>query len=117
MKTKQLLTQDLKTGDITIMSNVTSVTVTGTRIARVEEIPGHEPEMPSAVHVDFQVKQPSHLSAVLEGTEDLGLILQLEDAVELGVLLIAMGMEHKTADETAAVMARLSTLIAACQSD
>ncbi|WP_198011472.1 hypothetical protein [Synechococcus sp. PCC 7335] len=45
---KQLLTQALKTGDITIISNVTSVTAIGTRVARVEEIPGHEQESPMA---------------------------------------------------------------------
>ncbi|WP_227500080.1 hypothetical protein [Synechococcus sp. PCC 7335] len=108
---KQLLTQALKTGDITVISNVTSVTAVGTKVARVEEIAGHEQESPSAVHVDFKVKQPSHLPAVLEDTESLGLILQLEDAVELGLLLVAMGMEHKSPDEIEKLTARLSNLI------
>ena len=117
MKTKQLLTQELKTGDITVISNVTSVRVVGTKIARVEEIPGHELESPSAVHVDFEVKQPSRLAAVLEGTENLGLILQLDDAIELGKLLLAMGMEHKTPDEVAAIMDRLSQQIEDFQVD
>ncbi len=117
MKTNQLLTEDLKTGDITIISNVTSFTVTGTKIARVEEIPGHEQESPSAVHVDFEVKQPRNLLAEQEETKNLGLILQLNDAVELGVLLVAMGMEHKTPDQAVEVTARLSKLIADFQPD
>ena len=111
MKTKQFLTQDLHTGDITVMSNVTSVTVAGTKISRVEKIPGHELENPSAIYVNFEVKQPSHLHAVLEDTEALGLIVELDDAVELGLLLVAMGMEHKAPDEIATVKNRLSTLI------
>lgn len=115
MKTKQLLTQDLKTGDITIMSNVTSVTATCTKVARVEEMPGQEQENPSAIHVDFQVKQPSHFHTVLEDTETLGLILGLGDAVELGLLLVAMGMEHKTPDEAAALMTRLSKMMSEFQ--
>lgn len=112
MKTKQLLTQKIKTGDITVVSNVTSVNAVGTTIARVEEIPGHERESPSAIHVDFEVKQPSHLPAVLEDTEALCLILQLEDAVEIGLLLVAMGAEHKTPTEIEQLTTRLSQLIA-----
>lgn len=107
----KLLSRTVKTGDITVMSNVTSVTVVGTKVSRVEEIPGHEQESPSAVHIDFEVKQPSHLPAVLEDTEVLGMILQLEDAVELGLLLVAMGLEHKTPEQVAEITARLNRLV------
>jgi hypothetical protein len=109
MKTK-LLSQALTTGDITVMSNVTSVTVAGTKVSRVEEVPGHEQESPSSVHIDFEVKQPSHLPAVLADTETLGMILQLEDAVELGLLLVAMGLEHKTPNQVADIISRLTRL-------
>jgi cell shape-determining protein MreC len=64
MKTK-LFTRNLKTGDITVTSNVTSVTVNGTRISRVEEIPGHERESPSAIYIDLTVQQPVKLHDVL----------------------------------------------------
>ncbi|MEM1241663.1 MAG: hypothetical protein AAGI45_17645 [Cyanobacteria bacterium P01_H01_bin.26] len=111
MKTKQLLTQDLATSEITVISNHASVTVAGTKVARVEEIPGYEQENPSMVHVDFKVKNPSHQPEVLDNTEDLGLILELNDAVDLGLLLVAMGMEHKTPEEIEATMMQLSKLI------
>ncbi|EKU99651.1 hypothetical protein Lepto7375DRAFT_1715 [Leptolyngbya sp. PCC 7375] len=112
MNAKQLLVQPLKTGDITVISNVTSVTVNANKISRLEKIPGHEQESPSTVHVDFDVNQPSRLAAVLEETKELGLILELEDAVQLGIFLIAMGMENATPDDISAIMTRLSKLIA-----
>ncbi|MEM7064433.1 MAG: hypothetical protein AAF572_14880 [Cyanobacteria bacterium P01_B01_bin.77] len=111
MKTKQLLTQDLTTSEITVISNHTSVTVAGTKVARVEEIPGYEQEHPSMVHVDFKVKNPSRQPKVLDNTEDLGLILELNDAVDLGLLLVAMGMEHKAPEEIKVTMMRLAKLI------
>jgi hypothetical protein len=48
----------------------------------------------------------------LEATEEVDLILNLEDAVELGLLMVAMGMEHKTDDDIAKILSRLSELIA-----
>ena len=111
MKTQQLLTQDLTTSEITVISNHASVTVTGTKVSRVEEIPGHEQENPSMVHVDFKVKNPSQQPEVLDNTEDLGLILKLEDAVDLGLLLVDMGMEHKPPEAIKGTITRLSKLI------
>jgi hypothetical protein len=108
----KLFTRKIKTGDITLMSNVTSVTVNGTRISRVEEIPEHERESPSAIYIDLTVQQPVKLHDVLEATEEVDLILNLEDAVELGLLMVAMGMEHKTDDEIKTIMSQLSQLIA-----
>ncbi|MEM8807908.1 MAG: hypothetical protein AAGF01_17955 [Cyanobacteria bacterium P01_G01_bin.38] len=107
METKRLLAQDFKTGEITVISNVTSITVTGNKIARLEQL-AHKQESSSTVHVDFTVKQPSHLPAVLEETEELGLILKPDDAVKLGVLLIAMGMEDKMSEIVTMVMELLS---------
>ena len=112
MKTKKLLPQALHTGDITIMSNVTCITATGDKVARFEESWRDGVKNPAAVHVDFEVKQSSHLRAVLEDTQSLGLILQPEDAVELGVLLTALGMQIKVSQAVAAIMKRLSVLLA-----
>ena len=111
MKTQQLLTQDLATSEITVISNHATVAVTGTKVARVEEISGYEQENPSMVHVDFKVKDPNRQPEILANTEDLGLILRLDDAVDLGLLLVAMGMEHKTPEEIEATLTRLSHLI------
>lgn len=109
---KQLFTRNIKTGDITVTSNVTSITANATRISRVEEIPGHERESPSAIYIDLTVQQPVKLHDVLEATEEVDLILNLEDAVELGLLIVAMGMEHKTDLQVATIMSQLSQLIA-----
>lgn len=63
-------------------------------------------------YIDFIVQHPSKLHDVLEATEEVDLILNLEDAVELGLLMVAMGMEHKTDDDIAKILSRLSELIA-----
>lgn len=110
MKTK-LYTQALKTGAITLTSNVTTVTANATRMSRVEAVPGHEMESPSSIYIDLTVQQPVKLHDVLEATEEVDLILNLEDAVELGLLMVAMGMEQKTDTEVTATLARLSQLI------
>jgi hypothetical protein len=111
MKTR-LFSRNIKTGDITAMSNLTSVTVNGTRISRVEEITGHERENPSAIYIDFAVQHPTKMHDVLEATEEVDLIFNLDDAVELGLLMVAMGMEHKTDDDITKILSRLSKLIA-----
>ncbi|MEA5477901.1 hypothetical protein VB774_09745 [Pseudanabaena galeata UHCC 0370] len=111
MKTK-LFTQELNTGDITVISNLTSVTANCTRISRVEEVQDHEQESPSAIYIDLTIKQSAKLHDVLEATEEVDLVMSLEDSVELGLLMVAMGMEHKTDENIAATMSRLSQLIA-----
>lgn len=111
METK-LFTRRLQTGDMTLSSNLTSITVNGARISRVEEVPGQEKENPSTIYIDLMVQKPVEQPDILEATEEVDLVLNLEDAVELGLLMVAMGMEHKTDDDVAKVMSRLSGLIA-----
>ena len=102
------ITHELKTGDITVISNVTSVTATCNRISRLETIEEGEP---TAIHVDFVVKpHQKHLPSVLEETEELGLILSADDAIELGSLLIAMGLEDKSSQEANAIFEHLFRL-------
>ncbi|MEB3231284.1 MAG: hypothetical protein VKJ64_09760 [Leptolyngbyaceae bacterium] len=103
-----LLTQKIQTGDITVMSNVTSITVVGTKVSRLADLPEGHQHRPSTVHVDFEVKQPTQTASVLEATETLGMILTVEDAVELGEYLLAMGLGDKSSDEVASVMARIN---------
>ncbi len=110
MKSK-LVTRSIKTGDITLTSNLTSITVNGARVSRVEEIPGHEKENPSTIYIDLMVQEPDRFHDVLEAAKEVDLVLNLEDAVELGILMVALGMEHKTSAEVAEVMNRLSKLI------
>ena len=111
MKTKKLLTQALRTGDITIMSNVTCITATGDKVARIEESL-EDGASPAAVHVDFEVKQSSHLQSILEDTRSLGFIMQPNDAVKLGVLLLALSMQHTDDQAVAETIERLSALLA-----
>lgn len=111
MLKNKLFTRPLKTSDITISSNVTSIRANVIHISRVEEIAGHEKENPSAIHLDLKVEHPVKFHDVLEATEEMEMILNLEDAVELGLLMVAMGMEHKTPEEVSAAMSRLSQLI------
>ena len=110
----KLLTHDIQTGDITVMSNVTSVTVIGTKVSRLGGDSTDAKGSPSVVHIDFDVKQPDHSPAVLESTETLGMILNLSDAIDLGALLIAMGLAHRTPDEIETVMVQLTQLIQDC---
>ncbi len=111
MKPK-LFTRSIKTSDITVSSNLTSITVNGARISRVEEIPGQEQANPSTIYVDLMVKTPTPTHDVLEGTQEVDLVLNLDDAVELGLLLVALGMEHKTDQEIAQLESRLTQMIA-----
>ena len=111
MKT-QLLTRSIKTGDITLTSNLTSITVNGARISRVEEIPGQEQENPSTIYLDLVVQEPTKRhDDVLDATEEVDIVLNLEDAVELGLMLVALGMEHRSDQDVSEVMSRLSQLV------
>jgi hypothetical protein len=113
--TTKLVTRPIKTGDLTAMSNVTSVTVTGHQVSILEVQP--EPDKPdtSAVHLTFEVEHPHKLPDLLTNTEELGLIMERDDAVEIGLRLLAMAMENKTPAEIEAVQTRLSKMIAELQ--
>ena len=105
--TPTIMTYRLKTGDITVTSNISSVAATGNRISRLET----NEEETTAIHVSFTVKDGTkHLSSVLAETEELGLILSAEDAIELGTLLVAIGLENKSGLESDAVFERLFRL-------
>jgi len=106
-----LLTRDIQTGDITVMSNVTSVTVVGTKVSRLADSPEQEQVAPSTVHIDFEIKEPTQLQTLLESTEALGMILNSDDAVELGELLIAMGLNNRDPKAIATVMSDLNQFI------
>ncbi|MCM1981932.1 hypothetical protein [Lyngbya confervoides] len=93
------------------MSNLTSVSVIGTKGVRVEEIPEQESEISFRIPFDFEVDEPSPLPAVLAGAQDLGMILKLGDAGEFGPDLLALGLESQTVAEVDQVLARLSRLM------
>ncbi|TVQ21295.1 MAG: hypothetical protein EA367_06220 [Leptolyngbya sp. DLM2.Bin15] len=101
-----VLTQHLHTHDITMMTNVTSLTVHGTKVSRL----GDGVDQASAsVYLDFAVKHPSH-GADLDNTEEVSFILQPDDAVQLGLLLVSMGLGAITPEAIAAITTRLHQL-------
>lgn len=126
--TTKLVTHPLKTGKLTAMSNVTSITVTGHQVSILEDQPEPGKEDRSAVHLTFHgergselrsvsnrrgdVEYPQKLTSLLATAEELGLIMDRDDAVEISLSLLAMAMENATATEIEAVKTRLSNAIA-----
>lgn len=101
----------LKTGDISLLSNLTSVTANIKRISRLEAVERDNEKNPAAIHVDFQIKpHQEHLPMVLGETEELDLVIGLDDAVEIGLLMLAMGLEDKSGLEVDEVFKRLFEL-------
>lgn len=99
-----VLTQHLHTHDITMMTNVTSLTVHGTKVSRLGD-----QATSASVYIDFAVKHPSHGSD-LDNTEEVSFILQPDDAVQLGLLLVSMGLGAITPEAIASITARLHQL-------
>ena len=110
--TTKLVTHSLKTGKLTAMSNVTSITVTGHQVSILEDEPEPGKEDRSAVHLTFDVEHPQKLPSLLATAEQLGLIMDRDDAVEISLSLLAMALENKTAEEIEAVQTRLAKAIA-----
>ena len=110
--TTKLVTHPLKTGELTAMSNVTSITVTGHQVSILEDRPEPGKKDRSAVHLSFDVEHPQKLPSLLGTAEELGLIMDRDDAVEISLSLLAMAMEDKTPAEIEKIKARLSSMIA-----
>ena len=101
----------LETGDIEVMSNLTDITANVHRISRLEAARGRETESPAKVYLDLKVKpHPEHLPSVLGETEELDLVLSPEDALEIGIYMVAMGLEDKSQLEVDGVFKRLFEL-------
>ena len=105
------VSRELKTGDITVLSNLTSVTTNASRISRLNAIKGKDITDPASIYVDLKVKPHSeHLPSVLGETEELDLVLSVDDALQIGVMLVAMGLEDKSQLEVDEVFKRLFEL-------
>lgn len=99
---------ELETGDIEVMSNLTSITANVHRISRLEAVKGKKTESPAKVYLDLKVQpHPEHLPSVLGETEELDLVLSPEDALEIGILMVAMGLEDKSQLEVDGIFKRL----------
>ncbi len=109
-----LLTRDIHTDDITIMSNVSSVTVEGIKVSRLGGHAKGDTAGASAVHIDFEVKPSNRQSEGGEATESMCMVLGVDDAVELGMMLVAMGLEQQSPEEISETLSRLNQLIQDC---
>ncbi len=102
--TVTFVTHSLTTDDITVMGHVEDVTlVRGSKVSRIGTVEGHEQENPAMIHVNFQrVDQPEELVVWMLG---------LSDAIELGLQLLAMGIEAQPDPQIDQVRDRLSQLV------
>ncbi|HIK56371.1 MAG TPA: hypothetical protein IGS37_14570 [Synechococcales cyanobacterium M55_K2018_004] len=102
--TVKFVTHSLSTSDITVMGHVDDVTtVRGHTISRVGAVEGHEQDNPAAVHINFQKADNPE--------EMLVWMLALPDAIEIGLQLLAMGIEAQPSPKIAEVRDRLSQLV------
>jgi hypothetical protein len=105
--TVKYVTHSLATGDITVLGHIADVvTVKGHTISRVGAIEGQEQQNPPAVHVNLEVAGGGEGSA-----EMLVLMLGLQDAVEMGLQLVAMGIEDNPTMSVEDVRDRLVRLV------
>jgi hypothetical protein len=107
--TVKYVTHLLETGDVMVTGHLEDVlTVKGQRVSRVGAVEGQEQQNPPAVHVNFEiVKTGEHPTT----PDMLGLILSPSDALELGMLLVAMAIEDKTTAEVGEIKEHLSRLV------
>lgn len=107
--TVEYVTHLLETGDVMVMGHIEDVlTVTGQRVSRIGAVEGQEEQNPLAIHVNFEiVKKGEHPVT----PEMLVLAFNPSDALELGMLLVAMAIEDKTSAEVAEIKGHLSQLV------
>lgn len=109
--TTKLVTQPLKTGQVTLMSNVSSFTVTGRQISILEDQPKAGEQDCSAIHLTFDVENPQQVSSVLDTTEELCLIFNRDDAVKISLSLLSMAMDNRTPEDIEEIKSNLSKVI------
>ncbi len=109
--TTKLVTHSLKTGELTALSNISSINVTGRQVSILEDQPHEEGKDSSTIHLTFDVTHPQKLPSLLSTAEELGLIMKREDAIELGLSILSMAMEDKTSGEVENIKQRLSAMI------
>jgi hypothetical protein len=103
--TVHYVTHSLKTGDITIMGNIANTaTVTGRTITRIGAIEGQEQQNPPAVHVNLELAEGEARGSVV-------LSLSLPDAIEMGLQLVAIGIENNPHPDIEAMRDRLAQLV------
>jgi hypothetical protein len=99
------LSCQLRTGDITMMSSVESHTVVGKRVTRIGAIDTADTHCDPTVHLNLEIKQSA--SDAADSDNSLGLILKAEDAIELGLSLLVMGLGDVPSAEQEVLIQRL----------
>ena len=105
------ITKSFNTSDITVMSNATSLHARGDKVTKLGAMPGQETANPASISIDLKVQDTGALPGILAATESLELMLNSEDALALGLLLVAMGLEDKSSDRISATLDRLTQMI------
>jgi hypothetical protein len=95
----------LRTGDITMMTSADSQTVTAKRVTRIGAVDTAETHCDPTVHLSLEVQHADSASADNDGS--LGLILKAEDAIELGLSLLVMGLGDAAPAEQEVLIQRL----------
>ncbi len=109
----EYITHLLETGEVMVMGHVEDVlTVTGQRVSRVGAVKGQEGQNPPTIHVNFEILKKGEHPVT---PEMLVLAFSPADALELGMLLVAMAIEDKTSAEVAEIKGHLSQLVADLQ--
>lgn len=104
--TVRYVTHSLKTGDITLMGNVKNMaTLTGKSMTRIGAIEGKEQQNPPAIHINLDRAGGNVEDSVV-------LSLSLPDAIEMGLQLVAMGIENHPNPDIEEIRDRLSQLVA-----
>jgi len=111
--TVEYVTHLLETGEVMVMGHVEDVlAMTGQRVSRVGAIEGQEQQNSPAIHVNFEIlKKGEHPIT----PEMLVLAFTPSDALELGMLLVAMAIEDKASAEVSEIKNHLSRLVADLQ--
>lgn len=111
--TVEYVTHLLETGEVTVMGHIEdALTVTGQRVSRLGAVQGQEQKTPPAIHVNFEILKQGEPQKT---PEMITLAFCPADALELGMLLVAMAIEDKTSSEVSEIKERLSQLVADLQ--
>lgn len=103
--TVHYVTHALKTGDITIMGHIAhTAKVTGKTISRIGAVEGQEHQNPPAVHVNLELTEGQSKDPVVFS-------LSLPDAIEMGIQLVAMGIEDNPHPDIEGMRDRLAQLV------
>jgi len=111
--TVEYVTHLLETGEVMVMGHVEDVlAMTGQRVSRVGAVEGQEQQNPPAIHVNFEILKKGEHPVT---PEMLVLAFTPLDALELGMLLVAMAIEDKTSKEVSEIKEHLSQLVSDLQ--